>query len=127
MSSSSSIKFCFNSNCKDVLERSRKGWRRRTGEFADLCDRCASAYEEGKFCETFHLNASGWRCCESCGKQIHCGCIVSFHMFVLLDAGGIECITCARKSFILVSCFTLLLLSAAISTYQNSLDLNPKA
>ncbi|XP_028056814.1 B3 domain-containing protein Os07g0563300-like isoform X1 [Camellia sinensis] len=101
MSSSSSIKFCFNSNCKDVLERSRKGWRRRTGEFADLCDRCASAYEEGKFCETFHLNASGWRCCESCGKQIHCGCIVSFHMFVLLDAGGIECITCARKSFIL--------------------------
>ncbi|XP_058195475.1 B3 domain-containing protein Os07g0563300-like isoform X1 [Rhododendron vialii] len=97
----SSTKVCFNSNCKDTLDRSRKGWRRRTGEFADLCDRCASAYEEGKFCETFHLNASGWRCCESCGKQIHCGCIVSFHMFVLLDAGGIECITCARKSFIL--------------------------
>ncbi|KAI8567538.1 hypothetical protein RHMOL_Rhmol02G0130100 [Rhododendron molle] len=97
----SSTKVCFNSNCKDALDRSRKGWRRRTGEFADLCDRCASAYEEGKFCETFHLNASGWRCCESCGKQIHCGCIVSFHMFVLLDAGGIECITCARKSFIL--------------------------
>uniref|UniRef100_A0A5B7A1Y2 TF-B3 domain-containing protein n=1 Tax=Davidia involucrata TaxID=16924 RepID=A0A5B7A1Y2_DAVIN len=99
--SSSSPKICFNSNCKDVLERSRKGWRRRTGEFADLCDRCATAYEEGKFCETFHLNASGWRCCESCGKQIHCGCIVSFHTFVLLDAGGIECINCARKSFIL--------------------------
>ncbi|PHT90595.1 hypothetical protein T459_05708, partial [Capsicum annuum] len=33
--------------------------------------------------------------------QIHCGCIVSFHTFVLLDAGGIECISCARKSFIL--------------------------
>nr|GMC88001.1 B3 domain-containing protein Os07g0563300-like isoform X2 [Ipomoea batatas] len=109
---------CFNSNCKEVSEQPRKGWRRRTGEFADLCDRCASyystsywhvlsffalssAYEEGKFCETFHLNASGWRSCESCGKQIHCGCIVSFHTFVLLDAGGIECITCARKSFIL--------------------------
>nr|QNI23765.1 AP2/ERF transcription factor [Camptotheca acuminata] len=99
--SSSSVKICFNSNCKEVLERQRKGWRRRTGEFADLCDRCATAYEEGKFCETFHLNASGWRCCESCGKQIHCGCIVSFHTFVLLDAGGIECINCARKSFIL--------------------------
>ncbi|KAL3519658.1 hypothetical protein ACH5RR_017807 [Cinchona calisaya] len=94
-------KVCFNSSCKETLERPRKGWRRRTGEFADLCDRCASAYEDGKFCESFHLNASGWRCCESCGKQIHCGCIVSFHMFVLLDAGGIECITCARKSFIL--------------------------
>ncbi|THF94634.1 hypothetical protein TEA_028052 [Camellia sinensis var. sinensis] len=64
-------------------------------------DGSSLAYEEGKFCETFHLDASGWRCCESCGKQIHCGCIVSFHMFVLLDAGGIECITCARKSFIL--------------------------
>ncbi|CAI9087602.1 OLC1v1021710C1 [Oldenlandia corymbosa var. corymbosa] len=94
-------KVCFNSNCRESLEKVQKGWRRRTGEFAELCDRCASAYDDGKFCETFHLNASGWRCCESCGKQIHCGCIVSFHMFVLLDAGGIECITCARKSFIL--------------------------
>lgn len=35
-------------------------------------------------------------------QQIHCGCIVSFHTFVLLDAGGIECLSCARKSFILV-------------------------
>ncbi|XP_059659623.1 B3 domain-containing protein Os07g0563300-like isoform X2 [Cornus florida] len=101
MLTSSSKKICFNSGCKDVLERPRKGWRRRHGDFADLCNRCASAYEEGKFCETFHLNASGWRCCESCGKQIHCGCIVSFHTFVLLDAGGIECINCAKKSFIL--------------------------
>ncbi|CAH9059768.1 unnamed protein product [Cuscuta europaea] len=92
---------CFNSNCKEVPKRQRKGWRRRTGEFADLCERCASAYEDGKFCETFHSSASGWRACESCGKKIHCGCIVSFHTFVLLDAGGIECITCARKSFIL--------------------------
>ncbi|XP_047331550.1 B3 domain-containing protein Os07g0563300-like [Impatiens glandulifera] len=92
---------CFNSICNNVLSPPRRGWRRRTGEFADLCDRCASAYEEGKFCETFHLSASGWRCCESCAKQIHCGCIVSFHLFVLLDGGGIECITCTRKSFIL--------------------------
>ncbi|KAK1378843.1 B3 domain-containing transcription repressor VAL2 [Heracleum sosnowskyi] len=101
-SSSSLPKLCFNSSCNQLLgEHSRRGWRRRTGEFADLCDRCAIAFEEGKFCESFHLNASGWRSCESCGKQIHCGCIVSFHMFVLLDAGGIECITCTKKSFIL--------------------------
>ncbi|XP_060195977.1 B3 domain-containing protein Os07g0563300-like isoform X1 [Lycium barbarum] len=92
---------CFNNNCQELVEKTRKGWRRRTGEFADLCDRCGSAYDDGKFCETFHLNSSGWRSCESCGKQIHCGCIVSFHTFVLLDAGGIECISCARKSFIL--------------------------
>lgn len=100
-SSSSSTKVCFNSNCNEVLEQARKGWRRRTGEYADLCDRCASAFDEGKFCETFHTNTSGWRNCECCKKSIHCGCIVSFHMFVLLDAGGIECLTCARKSFIL--------------------------
>ncbi|VFQ89537.1 unnamed protein product [Cuscuta campestris] len=100
-SSHQQSKVCFNSNCRKVSDRQRKGWRRRTGDFADLCDPCASAYEEGKFCETFHPTSSGWRACESCGKKIHCGCIVSFHTFVLLDAGGIECITCARKSFIL--------------------------
>ncbi|KAK6149854.1 hypothetical protein DH2020_017379 [Rehmannia glutinosa] len=66
--SSSTTNVCFNSNCKEALLTWRSGWRRRTGEYADLCDRCASAYEDGKFCETFHLNASGWRCCESCGK-----------------------------------------------------------
>nr|GLL25070.1 B3 domain-containing protein Os07g0563300 isoform X2 [Ipomoea trifida] len=91
---------CFNSNCKEVSEPPRKGFRRRTGEFANLCDRCASAYMESKFCETFHLNASGWRSCESCRKQIHCGCIVSFYTCVLLNAGGIECITSAHSDFL---------------------------
>nr|GMC80194.1 DExH-box ATP-dependent RNA helicase DExH10 [Ipomoea batatas] len=50
---------CFNSNCEEAWEWLRKDWRRLTGEFADLCDCCASAYKEGKFCETFHLNVSG--------------------------------------------------------------------
>nr|GLL17075.1 hypothetical protein VITISV_043093 [Ipomoea trifida] len=49
----------FNSNCKEASEWLRKGWRRWMGEFADISDWCASAYKEGKFCETFHLNASG--------------------------------------------------------------------
>ncbi|CAI9755145.1 unnamed protein product [Fraxinus pennsylvanica] len=93
-------KTCFNSNCKEASDKWRRGWRCRTGEYADLCDGCASAYEEGNFCEMFHLNASGWRCCESCGKQIHCGCIVSFHMFILLDAGGIECLSCAKNNIL---------------------------
>ncbi|XP_047321073.1 B3 domain-containing protein Os07g0563300-like isoform X3 [Impatiens glandulifera] len=101
MTSTSPTKICFNSSCKEPLSQSRRGWRRRTGEFAELCQRCNCAYEEGKFCETFHLSDSGWRSCESCGKKIHCGCIVSFHLFVLLDAGGIECMLCARKSFVL--------------------------
>ncbi|KZV37129.1 hypothetical protein F511_15049 [Dorcoceras hygrometricum] len=68
MSTSSSTGFCFNFNCRDGSEKWRRGWPRRTGDYAHLCDRCASAYEEGKFCETFHLDASGWRSCESCGK-----------------------------------------------------------
>ncbi|KAJ6416517.1 hypothetical protein OIU84_002390 [Salix udensis] len=74
-SSSSTVlsRKCFNSDCTDF--KSRKGWRLRSGDFAELCDRCASAHEEGRFCETFHLNASGWRGCESCGKRVHCGCI----------------------------------------------------
>ncbi|XP_022886319.1 B3 domain-containing protein Os07g0563300-like isoform X2 [Olea europaea var. sylvestris] len=93
-------KTCFNSNCKEASDKWRRGWRCRTGEYADLCDGCASAYEEGKFCEMFHLNASGWRCCESCGKRIHCGCIASFHMFILLDAGGIECLSCAKNNIL---------------------------
>ncbi|XWS15671.1 hypothetical protein CRYUN_Cryun34aG0021900 [Craigia yunnanensis] len=100
----SSSKICFNSDCKDLKsERPRKGWRLRTGELAELCDRCASAFEEGRFCDIFHLNASGWRSCESCGKRVHCGCIVSVHAFTLLDAGGIECIACARKNVVLGS------------------------
>ncbi|XP_031393777.1 B3 domain-containing protein Os07g0563300 isoform X2 [Punica granatum] len=62
-------KSCYNSHCTELRpDRPRKGWRLRTGEFAELCDRCASLYEEGRFCETFHSKASGWRDCESCGK-----------------------------------------------------------
>ncbi|XP_039049146.1 B3 domain-containing protein Os07g0563300-like isoform X2 [Hibiscus syriacus] len=100
----SSSKFCFNSDCKDLKsEIPMKGWRLRTGEFAELCERCASAFEEGRFCDTFHLNASGWRNCVSCGKRVHCGCIVSVHAFTLLDAGGVECIACARKNVVLGS------------------------
>ncbi|KAG5104616.1 hypothetical protein JHK82_041586 [Glycine max] len=102
--SSSSSKLCFNSDCKELKsERPKKGWRLRSGELAELCDRCGSAFEEGRFCEIFHSNASGWRSCETCRKRIHCGCIVSSHAFMLLDPGGIECYACARKSIILPS------------------------
>lgn len=41
-SSSSSSMVCYNSECKELKpERPRKGWRLRTGELAELCDRCA--------------------------------------------------------------------------------------
>ncbi|KAL1823376.1 hypothetical protein ACET3Z_010154 [Daucus carota] len=40
-------KLCFNSNCNQLLHHnSRRGWRRRTGDFADLCDRCAALLGE---------------------------------------------------------------------------------
>ncbi|KAF4355202.1 hypothetical protein F8388_012977 [Cannabis sativa] len=41
-SSSPAPKVCYNSECKELKpERPRKGWRLRSGELADLCDRCA--------------------------------------------------------------------------------------
>ncbi|KAL5715341.1 hypothetical protein ACHQM5_017174 [Ranunculus cassubicifolius] len=97
-------KICYNPDCHESkLERSRKGWRLRTGDFAQLCDRCGSAYQEERFCELFHMNAAGWRNCESCTKPLHCGCIVSIHTLVLKDAGGIECMACARKHSVTAS------------------------
>ncbi|CAN0852742.1 B3 domain-containing transcription repressor VAL2, partial [Linum grandiflorum] len=93
--SSSSAK-CFNSVCSE--NKSRKAWRLRSGELAELCDRCFAAYEEGRFCDTFHLDSPGWSFCESCRKRVHCGCIVSVSTFTLLDVGGIECMTCSRKN-----------------------------
>ncbi|KAM0892242.1 hypothetical protein ACQ4PT_025880 [Festuca glaucescens] len=94
-------RICFNSHCKDPKSEGqrRRGWRLRSGEFAELCDRCYVSFEQGSFCETFHSEVAGWRNCEACGKRLHCGCIVSVHAYALLDAGGVDCILCARKSF----------------------------
>ncbi|XP_038690379.1 B3 domain-containing protein Os07g0563300-like [Tripterygium wilfordii] len=104
MSHSTSSNVCFNPDCAESKsERPRNGWRLRTGEYVELCDRCCSAFEEGRYCDIFHINAFGWKCCESCGKRVHCGCIVSAHAFTLLDATGIECIACTRKNGMLVS------------------------
>ncbi|CAM8977967.1 unnamed protein product [Rhodiola kirilowii] len=90
---------CFNRSCSEVEStRSWNGWRLGTGEYCSLCDSCSSLYEEGRFCEVFHSQAPGWVPCESCNKHIHCGCIVSIQTFTLLDAGGIACITCAKRS-----------------------------
>ncbi|PIN17990.1 hypothetical protein CDL12_09346 [Handroanthus impetiginosus] len=66
---SSSRMSCF--QCQDSSSKPdhfRNGWRLHSGEYAQLCPRCGSAYEEGRFCETFHSNDDGWRDCESCGK-----------------------------------------------------------
>lgn len=78
--------------------RWRKGWTLRSGEFADLCDKCGSAYEQSTYCDLFHSNDSGWRECTSCDKRLHCGCIASMSQLELLDIGGVSCINCARNS-----------------------------
>ncbi|XP_039114813.1 B3 domain-containing protein Os07g0563300-like [Dioscorea cayenensis subsp. rotundata] len=100
---SKAARICFNSHCKEAKPEAapvRKGWRLRSGEYADLCDRCCGNYEQGTFCETFHSDDAGWRNCESCRKRVHCGCIVSNQAYLLLDAGGVECIACVRKALV---------------------------
>ncbi|KAI7983189.1 B3 domain-containing transcription repressor VAL1 [Camellia lanceoleosa] len=58
---------------------------------------CRSAYENLLYCETFHLEESGWRECRLCRKRIHCGCIASKYLYDYLDFGGIGCISCTKS------------------------------
>lgn len=98
-SSSSSKNSCF--QCEDsISDTFKNGWRLRSGDFARLCNRCGSVYEDGRFCETFHSNDDGWRDCESCGKLVHCGCVVSYNAYLLLDFGGVICMDCSKRNFI---------------------------
>ncbi|GJN11364.1 hypothetical protein PR202_ga29550 [Eleusine coracana subsp. coracana] len=95
---------CWNSYCKDPDPNSfgRRGWKVRSGPpfsvYADLCGRCYSQFEQGIYCETFHSEEGGWRNCETCGRRVHCGCIVSIHKYQLRDAGGVDCNKCARNT-----------------------------
>ncbi|KAL3325558.1 hypothetical protein AABB24_036671 [Solanum stoloniferum] len=66
--SSSTTTFCFQCEDSSNSVTFRNGWRLRSGKFAQLCHRCASVYEYGRFCVTFHSSDDGWRDCESCGK-----------------------------------------------------------
>ncbi|PIA54964.1 hypothetical protein AQUCO_00800005v1 [Aquilegia coerulea] len=102
--------FCYNLNCKGDAAAAppegqqkliKRAWRLHNGDFAHLCLPCSAVFEEGKFCETFHLDAAGWRSCDSCEKRVHCGCIVSINSYLLLDAGGVECMPCAWKNIIM--------------------------
>ncbi|CAL0306301.1 unnamed protein product [Lupinus luteus] len=91
-------RFCMNVACAITTSiRWRRGWALRSGEFADLCDKCGFAYEQSTYCDVFHSTDSGWRECTFCGKRIHCGCVVSMSQLELLDTGGVSCINCARN------------------------------
>ncbi|KAK8619352.1 hypothetical protein V6N13_133314 [Hibiscus sabdariffa] len=93
------LKICMNGLCgASTSIEWRKGWALRSGDFADLCYKCGSAYEQSVFCDIFHSKDSGWRECTSCSKRLHCGCIASRCLLELLDSGGIICTSCAKKS-----------------------------
>ncbi|GLU14881.1 hypothetical protein SLE2022_314220 [Rubroshorea leprosula] len=92
-------KICMNVLCGSSTSIEwRRGWTLRSGDFANLCDKCGSAYEQSIFCDVFHSNDSGWRECTVCGKRLHCGCIASRFLLEHLDSGGVNCISCANKS-----------------------------
>ncbi|OWM66634.1 B3 domain-containing transcription repressor VAL1 isoform X1 [Punica granatum] len=92
-------KICVNASCRTTsVHEWRKGWPLESGKFVDLCDQCGSAYDKCVFCETFHLEESGWRECNYCDKRIHCGCIVSRSFFELMDYGGIRCTGCPKSA-----------------------------
>ncbi|KFK22946.1 hypothetical protein AALP_AAs47561U000300 [Arabis alpina] len=91
------LKMCMNASCGSTSTVEwKKGWPLRSGLLADLCFRCGSAYESCLFCETFHMDQSGWRECFLCSKRLHCGCIASKLMVELMDYGGVGCATCAN-------------------------------
>ncbi|KAF3955392.1 hypothetical protein CMV_019390 [Castanea mollissima] len=99
MASSNSKKTCMNVLCDaSTSADSKKGWALRSGDFAKLCDKCGSVYEQSIFCDVYHSKDSGWRECTSCGKRLHCGCITSISLVELLDCGGVSCINCAKNS-----------------------------
>ncbi|XP_024528328.1 B3 domain-containing protein Os07g0563300 isoform X1 [Selaginella moellendorffii] len=88
-------KACMNVRCEAIESAAwKRGWRLRSGDRADLCTDCGSAFELSRFCEKFHAYDPGWRSCIACGKGLHCGCIASIHLFVLLDTGGVSCRGC---------------------------------
>ncbi|XP_059659880.1 B3 domain-containing transcription repressor VAL1-like isoform X2 [Cornus florida] len=90
-------KICMNELCKaKTTLQWKKGWGFKSGGFATLCYNCGSAYENSVYCETFHVEESGWRECRYCRKHIHCGCIASKSLHDFLDFGGIVCISCAK-------------------------------
>ncbi|GAB2284571.1 hypothetical protein Dimus_019026 [Dionaea muscipula] len=97
MASASLEKICH--FCRKWPTNLRDGWRLTDGGFASLCNNCATAFENNRFCLSFHKQQSGWRDCIECGKSIHCGCVVERHTYVTNDFHGITCVACLVEHF----------------------------
>ncbi|XP_021642881.2 B3 domain-containing transcription repressor VAL2 isoform X2 [Hevea brasiliensis] len=109
-------KVCMNASCGTTTTREwKRGWRLRSGGYACLCYTCGyfvnwiwiavmcynmvlSTYDDSVYCDTFHLEESGWRECKICSKRLHCGCIASTYLLEILDFGGVGCTSCAKIS-----------------------------
>ncbi|PWA47429.1 hypothetical protein CTI12_AA499760 [Artemisia annua] len=95
---------CMNELCGALLavddnDDYKSGWPlRSSGDFAKLCNKCGTAYEQLAFCELFHQADTGWRDCSSCGKRLHCGCIASSAFIELLNNGSVRCVSCISNS-----------------------------
>ncbi|KGN58689.1 B3 domain-containing transcription repressor VAL2 isoform X2 [Cucumis sativus] len=118
------LRTCMNVSCRASSSTEwRKGWALRSGDFATLCDKCGSAYDQSIFCDIFHLKDSGWRECTSCGKHLHCGCIASKFLMELHDSGGVNCISCAKSLGLHTTSTSEKLNGLGTSQVQNSGDL----
>ncbi|KDP45706.1 hypothetical protein JCGZ_17313 [Jatropha curcas] len=92
------MKICMNASCGNTTTHEwKRGWPLRSGGYAHLCYTCGSAYENSVYCDTYHLEESGWRECYICKKRLHCGCIASKSLLQLLDFGGVGCTSCATN------------------------------
>ncbi|CAM6013133.1 unnamed protein product [Sphagnum balticum] len=124
-------KVCWNVKCGTSSSTNwRPGWLLRAGHTADLCDSCGLAYEQSRFCETFHSDDAGWRTCNSCKKRVHCGCIASVYGLVLLDKGGVECSGCVREDDVIASSTSLdqeMGFPSNLELHANNLDSSMKS
>ncbi|KAK9727337.1 hypothetical protein RND81_05G274400 [Saponaria officinalis] len=92
-------RFCMNSSCgAKTTVQWKKGWSVKSGDAADLCFNCGSAYESAVYCDTFHLEETGWRECSLCNKRLHCGCSASASFLEIQDFGGVWCTQCAHTA-----------------------------
>ncbi|XP_021726023.1 uncharacterized protein LOC110693198 isoform X2 [Chenopodium quinoa] len=89
--------------CHQFTSTPREGWRLRNFTYTKLCGPCFFAYSDGSFCQKHHRHEDGWRQCDVCERRVHCGCIMSLHLFETNDTRGVTCKKCLDKMSPVVS------------------------
>ncbi|XP_056682329.1 uncharacterized protein [Spinacia oleracea] len=54
----------------------------------------STAYEHGTLCDKYHHDDDGWRHCDECDRQVHCGCIMGQNTYEINDTCGVTCMDC---------------------------------